>query len=223
MDAVIKVGGSLATDVSSLRILCLELGNLGERFKLLVIPGGGEFADLVRGVDERFRLNPSVSHKMAVLGMDQYGLLLSDLIPKSRLAWSLGVIEGLSGSGHVVVLAPSRVVFRERSLEPQWDVTSDSVAAYIAGRLGVRKLILVSDVDGVFSGDPKLDSGAGLIEEVTASGLLELSVRTSVDRFMPKVLLRLGLDCWVVNGRFPERVARLLSGDSVVCTHIMAE
>jgi aspartokinase-like uncharacterized kinase len=118
---------------------------------------------------------------------------------------------------------PSRLVLRARSLVASWDVTSDSVAAYVAGRLGANKLVLVTDVDGVFSSDPKVDKGAELLAEVSASGLLELGVRTSVDRFLPRLLLKFGLDCFVVNGRFSERVARVLAGESTVCTHILAK
>jgi aspartokinase-like uncharacterized kinase len=221
VDAVIKVGGSLAADAAVLRALCVELGKVGERFRVVVVPGGGEFADVVRAVDGRFGLPAGVSHRMAVLGMDQYGLLLAGLIPGGRVAFSLGVVGGLSGSGRVSVLLPSRLVFRARSLEASWDVTSDSIAAYVAGRLGAGKLVLVTDVDGVFSGDPKVEAGVELVEEVSASGLLEMDARTSVDRFLPKMLLKFGLGCFVVNGRFPERVARVLAGESAVCTHIL--
>jgi 5-(aminomethyl)-3-furanmethanol phosphate kinase len=221
LDAVIKVGGSLAVDPAVLRALCLELSRVAVGCRVVVVPGGGEFADVVRDVDGRFGLGSGVSHRMAVLGMDQFGLLLSGLIPGCRVACSLGVVGGLAGSGRGVVLLPSRLVFRARSLVASWDVTSDSIAAYVAGRLGVGKLVLVTDVDGVFSGDPKVDAGAELLEEVSASGLLELGVRTSVDRFLPRVLLKFGLGCFVVNGRFPERVSEVLAGKSTVCTHIM--
>jgi aspartokinase-like uncharacterized kinase len=223
LDAVIKVGGSLAADAAVLRALCVELGKVAERFKLLVVPGGGEFADIVRAADERFELRPWVSHRMAVLGMDQFGLLLSDLIPGCHVASSLGVVESLSRFGRLVVFLPSRLVFRAHSLEASWGVTSDSIAAYVTGRLGVGKLILATDVDGIFSGDPKLNASAELISNGTASGLLELGVRTSVDQFLPKLLLKFGLSCFVVNGRFPERVAQVLSGETTVCTHITAE
>ena len=81
----------------------------------------------------------------------------------------------------------------------------------------------MTDVDGVFSADPKVDKGAELLTEVSASGLLELGVRTSVDRFLPRVLLKFGLDCFVVNGHFPERVARVLAGESAICTHILTK
>jgi aspartokinase-like uncharacterized kinase len=219
----VKVGGSLAADPAVLRALCLELGKAGERFRLVVVPGGGDFADVVRAVDARFGLSSPISHRMAVLGMDQFGLLLSGLIPGSRVVFSFGAAKGLSGSGHVVVLLPSRLVFRARSLEASWDVTSDSIAAYVAGRLGAGKLVLVTDVDGVFTGDPKRDVRAQLVEEVSASGLLELGARTSVDRFLPNMLLKFGLGCFVVNGRFPERVSQILNGEAAVCTRISPE
>ena len=223
MVIVIKVGGSLAVDSDVLRGLCVELSRVAERFKVVVVPGGGEFADMVREIDARFGLGSVASHRMALLGMDQFGLLLSELIPNCRVASSLSVIGGLGSSGRVVVLLPARLVFRARSLVASWDVTSDSVAGYVAGRLGATKLVLVTNVDGVFSGDPKVDKGAELLTEVSASGLLDLGVRTSVDRFLPRLLLKFGLDCFVVNGRFPERVARVLAGESTVCTHILAK
>ena len=218
---MIKVGGSLAVDPPVLRALCVEFSRVAVGCRVVVVPGGGEFADVVRDVDARFGLGSWVSHRMAVLGMDQFGLLLSDLIPGCRVACSLGVVGGLAGSGRLVVLLPSKLVFRARSLVASWDVTSDSIAAYVAGRLGAGKLVLVTDVDGVFTGDPKVDAGAELVEELSASGLLEWGVRTSVDLVLPRVLLKFGLECFVVNGYFPERVAQVLAGKKTVGTHII--
>jgi aspartokinase-like uncharacterized kinase len=220
---VIKVGGSLAVDSDVLRGLCIELSRVAERFKVVVVPGGGEFADMVREIDVRFGLGSVASHRMALLGMDQFGLLLSELIPNCRVASSLSVIGGLGSSGRAAVFLPSRLLFRARSLVASWNVTSDSVAAYVAGRLGATKLVLVTDVDGVFSADPKVDKGAELLAKVSASGLFEIGSRTSVDRFLPTLLLKFGLDCFVVNGRFPERVAQVLASESAICTHILAK
>ena len=78
-------------------------------------------------------------------------------------------------------------------------------------------------MDGVFSADPKVDKGAELLAKVSASGLFEIGLRTSVDRFLPTLLLKFGLDCFVVNGRFPERVAQVLASESAICTHILAK
>jgi aspartokinase-like uncharacterized kinase len=222
VDAVIKVGGSLAANAVNLRALCAELGKTGERLRLVVVPGGGEFADVVRTMDSRFVLDSRVAHRMAVLGMDQYGLLLSTMIPECRTALSLTTVPGLSGSGHVVVLLPSRLVLRARSLDASWEVTSDSIAAYVAGRLGTAKLVLVTNVDGVFTSDPRIEANATLLKEISASGMIEMNSRTSVDKSLPHMLLKCGLECFVVNGFFPERVAKVLVGEETICTHISA-
>ena len=65
----------------ALRALCTALGELGARHPLLVVPGGAGFADAVRDADRRFGLSAAASHRMAILGMEQFGWLLSELIP----------------------------------------------------------------------------------------------------------------------------------------------
>jgi aspartokinase-like uncharacterized kinase len=47
-----------------------------------------------------------------------------------------------------------------------------------------------------------------------------MNKRTSVDKFLPKLLLNLPIDCFVVNGLFPERVKAVLDGQEAVCTLI---
>jgi len=222
MEAVIKVGGSLSEYPECLRRLCRSLSGLVRVHPFLVLPGGGMFADVVRVLDRRFGLSDTAAHRMAVLGMDIYGLFLSDLTPNSRICYSLGEAERLSKSGTLPILLPSRLVFREDQLEHSWDVTSDSIAAWVAGLLHVEKLILVTDVDGVFTEDPKRSRDAEFVGEIRASELLEWGERTSVDRFLPRLLLRERLDCFVVNGRYPERVEAVLEGRGSVYTRIKA-
>jgi aspartokinase-like uncharacterized kinase len=79
---------------------------------------------------------------------------------------------------------------------------------------------LVTDVDGVYTCDPKKPSDAKLIKKLSAERLLAMNKRTSVDKFLPKLLLKLPIDCYVVNGLFPERVEAVLDGRDSVCTLI---
>ena len=97
--AVVKVGGSIAEHPAKLRDLCVKLSEISKKTRLIVVPGGGEFADVVRSLDKRFSLSCAVSHRMAILGMDQYGLLLSDLMPNSVTVNELGEIENFLNSG----------------------------------------------------------------------------------------------------------------------------
>lgn len=217
-----KVGGSLALKPEKLRALCTKLSEISVKHKLVVVPGGGEFADVVRRLDERFSLSCSESHRMAILGMDQYGLLLSNLTPNSATVNRLEEAESVLASGKLPIFLPSNLLLSEDPLENSWDVTSDSIAAYLASRLGIRKVLLLTDVDGVYTCDPKKHPDARLIKKLSASELLAMDARTSVDKFLPKLLLKLHIDCFVVNGLFPERVEAVLNGQDAVCTLITA-
>ena len=84
----------------------------------------------------------------------------------------------------------------------------------------LHRVLLVTDVDGIYTDDPKTHSDAELIKKLSASKLLAMNKRTSVDRALPKILLKMPIDCFVVNGLFPERVEAVLDGKDVVCTLI---
>ncbi|MGD0450540.1 MAG: hypothetical protein ABSA79_05720 [Candidatus Bathyarchaeia archaeon] len=221
MDAtVIKIGGSLALHPEKLKILGSKLSAASKKQKILVVPGGGEFADVVRAVDKRFSLSDSVSHQMAILGMDQYGFLLSNLISGSQAINQFDQVQIIFDSHKCPIFLPSNSMLKNGHLEKSWNVTSDSIAVYIANLLHIKKVILVTDVDGIFTRDPKKHSNAQLICEISAKQLEAMSKRTSVDKFLPKLLLRIQIECFVVNGLFPERVEDILDGRNAVCTII---
>lgn len=216
MEAVLKVGGSLAEDATSLRRLCQELSVLAKSHRILVVPGGGEFADTIRKVDKSYGLSDWAAHRMAILAMDQYGLLLSDIIPDSYVSYSVEENK----KRKLQILLPSRFMFQEDPLENSWDVTSDTITAYIGTRLHAKKLILVTDVDGIFPTNPKENSDAKHVEELPAEELLGWNKKTSVDKALPRILLQNKLDCYVVNGKYPERIEHILENKQTVCTHI---
>jgi len=150
MEAVLKVGGSLAEDPASLAMLCQELSVLAKAHRIVIVPGGGKFADTVRKLDKTYNISDVVAHKMAILAMDQYGLFLSDVTPSSYVSYVLKEINN-SVNGMLPIFLPSKLMFSKDPLEHSWDVTSDTIAAYIAGVLHAKKLVLVTDVDGIFS------------------------------------------------------------------------
>ena len=217
--SVLKVGGSLALYPEKLRALCSKLNEFSKKHRLILVPGGGEFADIVRCLDKRFLLSSGVSHRMAILGMDQYGLLLSDLIPNSVTVSRLSEIKYLEPN-RLPVFLPSDLMLREDPLENSWNVSSDSIALYIAGQMKAANVLLLTDVDGIYTENPKENSSAKLINNLSASELLTKSRRTSVDIFLPRLLRKTPIDCFVVNGLFPERVEAVLEGKNTICTLI---
>ena len=219
MDAVIKVGGSLVAEPSQLINLCTNLSKLSRKHKIVIVPGGGRFADVVQDFDESFNLSSIISHRMAILGMDQFGMLLSQITPNSVATYLLNDTKQLSETSVIPIFLPSRLMFRENPLENSWDVTSDSIAAYIANRLKVAKLLLITDVDGIFTENPRRKNSM-LIEQISAKELSKFSNRTSVDKFLAKLLLEIPINCYVINGKYPDRVKAVLEKKHTICTFI---
>jgi aspartokinase-like uncharacterized kinase len=216
-DVVIKIGGSLGRSRSVGRLLDLIARSRGES-RVLVIPGGGAFADLVRAEDRRLRLSGSAAHRMAILGMDQYGLQLCDLASEALPVTSLRGAETVLGSGRLPVFLPSRHLSRHDPFHHSWRVTSDSIAAHIARLVRADALLLLKRVDGVFARDPEIDPAAPLLARVARSRLARYRV---VDREFARWVEGIG-SCWIINGARPARVKEWLERRRTLGTCVVA-
>jgi len=218
LEAVIKIGGSLEKQPRNLKRLCRRLVVLARKHRLLIVPGGGIFADIVREVDRTHKLTSTAAHLMAVLATDQYGILLSSTSRRTQTVRDLKSARILQSKGRLPILLPSKMTFEDKYLEHSWNVTSDSIAARVAGLSHANMLVLVKDVDGIFDKDPKTKN-AKLIGELRLSELRLLD-QTCIDPFLPRVLGKHRLECYVVNGKYPRRIEAILDGTLTVCTRI---
>ena len=141
-DVVVKVGGSLAR-APGLAARLAPLADLRRRGRTVVVPGGGPFRDVVRELWDRHGLDESTAHWMGVLAMNQYAHLLACLLPDAELVRDPSHLAAALRRGRLPVLAPYRWLRAEDPLPHEWSVTSDSIAAWFAGRLGARKLVVV--------------------------------------------------------------------------------
>lgn len=141
--SVVKIGGGLAAIPGALDRVCRAVELSGCDHRILVVPGGGPFADTVREFDRSMGVSPDAAHWMAILAMDQYAHVLVDRIPGAVLIEEPGaLLPSLTSSG-VAVLAPSRWMRSADVLPHRWEVTSDSIAAFVAGALDAARLILI--------------------------------------------------------------------------------
>lgn len=196
----------MMTHPRELRRLCLELEGVMEERRLLIVPGGGLFADAVRNIDAQLSLTPRASHLMALTSMNAYGLLLADLAPRARLIERLDEAE----VGSAIIL-PYHEASQDPELPMGWETTGDAVAARFAERLGVKLLILLKDVDGL------LDGRGRLIEEVEASRVEGWSC---LDPVAPRIIERAGITCLVLNGLVEGRLTEALRGGRPTMTLI---
>ncbi len=207
-DAVLKVGGSLGRG-SDLAHLGQALGRLGPHYRLLMVPGGGEFADVVRDHYQRYRLSEATAHRMALLAMDQYGCLLAELIPGSVTVQDLWSARRIAEDGRVPILLPAALALQADPLPNSWEVTSDSLSAWIAGLAGALCLVLLKDVDGLYAADPYQGPPTELCQELDVADLVHH--HGGVDDYLATVLMDLDLETWAINGQRPERLAELLA------------
>lgn len=157
VSTIVKIGGSLARAVD-LRMALTPLRHLARREELLIVPGGGPFANVVRAESRRHRLGDPAAHWMAILGMDQYAHLLADLLEGAELVRGPEEIAGVLAVGRLPVLAPYAWLRSADPLPHGWGVTADSIAAWVAGMLGARRLILVKSSPERAGVDPYLAS-----------------------------------------------------------------
>jgi aspartokinase-like uncharacterized kinase len=156
---VVKLGGGVLAHADQFDAALVAIGAAARQRRLLVVPGGGPFADAVREVDRRLRLSDDAAHWMAVLAMDQYAQLVAARLTGGLLVTEAEEIGAAAHAGFVPVLAPSRWLREADPLPHAWDVTSDSIAAWVAGAVGARRLVLIKPpnavggtlVDGHFS------------------------------------------------------------------------
>lgn len=199
VDAVVKVGGSLL-ESEGLPALMASLSVAAASSRIVVVPGGGSFADAVRAACARHDPGESAAHWMAILGMDQHAQLLSGLEPQGRLVASLEGIAATVERGRLAILAPFAWLRSEDPMPHGWHVTSDSIAAWVAARLGARRLVLLKSVEGA-----RDEAGAILAEARVAAP----AVKGLVDEYFPQAL-EAGTECWILSGRHPERLDELL-------------
>ena len=219
MLTVVKVGGGLGSGAGddALRALCTTLGELGRRHPLLVVPGGAGFADAVREADRRFGLPAATSHRMAILGMEQFGWLLSELIPHAVRCADLTRARELAG-GQTAVLLPAGLPLD--ALPASWHVTSDSIAASVADEVGAGRLVLVKEVDGLFADWPAREEPLAHLSVAEFAALRAAGRAAGVDAYLPAVLERAHFETWVIGGRDPWRLTELLDRGATAGTRI---
>ena len=146
---------------------------------VVVVPGGGPFADTVRRYQPRMGFDDEAAHEMAILGMEQFGTALISLGTRMVKATSETEIEAALALKQVPVWMPLDAVLADPAIEKDWTVTSDSLAAWLAGRLGGIKLCLLKQIDVPANASVDALIGAQIVDESFAR-LLHGSTRVFV-------------------------------------------
>jgi isopentenyl phosphate kinase len=111
-------------------------------------------------------------------------------------------------------------------------LSGDQLVAYLAVHLKAARIIMGIDVNGLFTGDPKVDSSAHLINHITIEELRRMLARIGeskvtdvtggmlgkIAELMPAV--EKGIPSFIVNAAKPNNVYRALKGERTIGTLI---
>ena len=189
---IVKLGGSLAQTP-----LLLSWLEALERYPdpLIIVPGGGGFADAVRAMQTKMRFDDDAAHHIALLAMEQYGLALTALWPRLMMTATPAAISRALRTDRVACWAPAQMALAA-PLPKSWDVTSDTLAAWLAAKLRAERLLLIKS--------------AGIDAEATLTELAQTGV---VDRLFPHFAAASGADIFLAGpAALPEAPTDFLRG-----------
>jgi aspartokinase-like uncharacterized kinase len=141
---VVKLGGSLAGSPQR----AAWLNTLAEwGGPLILVPGGGPFAECVRKAQSAIGFDDLTAHRMALVAMGQYGIALAAHSDAFVAAAACDEIDLALARGKIPIWLPEKMALAARDIPPSWEVTSDSLAAWLAGNCDASDLLLIKSVD----------------------------------------------------------------------------
>jgi len=139
---VVKLGGSL--EQSGTLLDCLQqIERHYQNDSVVIVPGGGVFADQVRTAQIRWQFDDRTAHVMALLAMQQMALLINGLKSRFVIAESVAEIKAKVDAGQILLWSPDIKELDNAGITASWDITSDSLAAWLASAVSASDLILV--------------------------------------------------------------------------------
>jgi aspartokinase-like uncharacterized kinase len=191
---VVKFGGSLAQSPQRKAWLDALVSWGGP---LILVPGGGPFAEGVRNAQNVIGFDDAATHRMALLAMEQFAIALGAHSDAFVLAGSRGEMERALKAGKIPIWLPAQMALGALDLPASWDVTSDSLAAWLAGTCGARRLLLIKSCD--------------LMPPVSARELAEDQI---VDPLFPRFAARSRAEVWLAGpASLPGAVEMLRRGE----------
>jgi molybdenum storage protein len=224
---VVKIGGHGLVDYGKEVVLPLmeEIGALSKEHRILVVTGGGVRVRHVLDIGIDLGMPTGVLAELAAKISEQNAIMLTLLLSRwggTRVHTSdllelpttlkLGLLPVIHGTPPYGLYEHPPEVGR---IPPH---RTDTGALLIAELLGAKSCILLKDVDGLYTEDPKRNPQATLIEEIENEEL----IRRDMDDLVlePKMLEILRdaktiREVRIVNGHKPGCLTRALRGERV--------
>jgi len=140
---VLKLGGSV---IRSAELPSWLDAIAAAHAPIVVVPGGGALADEVRACQAKLGFGDPAAHRMALLAMDQLAWAVAGLRQGFQVGATEEDLHGALERGLVAVWAPYALIAERTDIEESWRITSDSLALWLARRLGARACYLIKSI-----------------------------------------------------------------------------
>lgn len=198
-----KFGGSSLADIERLRRaagISMEAQRSGNRL-IVVVSACGDSTDELLELARQISPRPSPRELDALMatGEQRSAALMAMMLQsmgvqaRSFTGWQAGLLTSSKhGAAQIELIAPDMlsaaleqgcvpVVAGFQGISPAGDVTtlgrggSDTTAVALAAALGADRCDIYTDVDGIYTADPRLVTGARRLEEVDYRDMLALA------------------------------------------------
>jgi len=211
-EAVFKIGGKILENSNNIRSTFSQLTQLYEEKilqKIIIIPGGGSFANFVRKIDEELELGADLAHWMAIYSMNCNGQTLIKNYPYLDTIDELKSFQ--DAKQMFCVFLPYNFLRKDDILPHNWDITSDSIALYVANKLKLNHCFLIKNIDGIFNIEKELIKSISTFEynELKESNQLGkinknfeiLKKSKPIDSYLLKLIEKYKTPCYILDGR----------------------
>jgi len=172
---VVKVGGSLEGAAKLPRLLTFLTQDHSNDF--VIVPGGGRFADQIREEQAELEYDDATAHHKAIKAMEQYARVLCDLNSNLYPVTNLNELNHTGGNPGVPVWLPGKLLKQQTDIPMNWQVTSDSLALWLADALTAKGLVLMKPVP----------NNTAEINELARTGYL--------DGYFPEMIKKTNVKC----------------------------
>ena len=224
---IIKIGGHGIIDYGREVVLPLveEIGELSKQNKLLIVTGGGVRVRHILDIGIDLGMPTGVLAELAGKISEQNAVMVSLLLSQwGGTRVKTGELLELPTLLHLNLLpvihgTPPYGLYEhppEAGLIPPH--RTDTGALLMAEVLGARSCILVKNVEGLFTEDPRVNPKAELIEEISADDLIKLNMEDMVLERKMLYLLRDTVnvkEIRIVNGHRPGNIGKAIRGEKV--------
>lgn len=211
-EAVFKIGGKILENSNNIKSTFFQLAQLYEEKilqKIIIIPGGGSFANFVRRLDEDLQIGDDLAHWIAIYSMNYNGIILNRKYPDLETIEELKTFQ--DAKQMFCIFLPYNFLREDDTIPHNWDVTSDSIALFVANKLKLSRCFLIKNVDGIFNIDKELIKSISTFKynELKDSNQLDKitkddkSVKKSkpIDSHLLKLIENYKTPCYILNGR----------------------